>query len=205
MVEQDCSLTVLHCSWLTVSHCSSCAVLHCWVVAGARALRAEVTRLVMRGWSADTTEVVTASTEEEELLVLLEVPAEVPREAVEVREARSSAIFGPIWARTSPTTCCSLICGAAAAAATIRRRSLGEAMAGSAGPLPGQGLHRPFGLYQPIAGSHRRGQEFAVATVVQVKRTGSGPDSTHTSPFHNTAESTDSFAPIAKDPELYLN
>ena len=48
----------------------------------------------------------------------------------EVREEMMFESPGPIPARTCPTTCCSLICGAELDEATTkRRRSLGEVMA----------------------------------------------------------------------------
>ena len=135
MVEHTCSRELEHWRAPTVWHCSSCTVEHCSVL--PRLPRASDTRRVIWGASADTTEEVTPATEEEEVEVVEEMEATGAEVTLleEVREAMMSASLGPISASTSPTTCCSLICGAARATArlaAITRRSLGV-MAGAGG------------------------------------------------------------------------
>lgn len=130
-VVHSCSREVEHCLLFTVAHSCSCTVWH-W---GALRLRALAIRDEIRGSSSDTTEAVTEATEEPEELELsrLDEMAEVVP-YLEVREARISWILGPISDKTSPTTFCSLICGAArvAAATNKSRRSLGEAIVATA-------------------------------------------------------------------------
>ena len=151
MVVHCCSVSRVHCTVSTTWHSSSCTTLHC------SEGRASDTRVVIRGCRAAITEELTEAAFEPDDNEEVE---RVDEEEEDVREAIISEIFGPMLVRTSATTFCSLICGAARVEAdAIRtRRSLEEAMARArAGLRWAPGI--PGSLSRTIAGQRNSSAE----------------------------------------------